>query len=160
MSEEHTKKQPTWLAKEFPTEWYFTEKFVDKLFDIMSKMPSDTYLNFIKLPNLFTEPIQENDSDGKPSARVEVNPTFLALFGILASTISETMSEVLKESQISASTKYAELLNRTVSTKLALDHPAVDTSDQKKCNSCGTENRGTARYCDNCGLSFPTKTIE
>jgi hypothetical protein len=126
----------------------------------MGKMPSDTYLNFIEISNLFTKPIQESDSSGNPSARVEVNPNFLALFGILASTISETMSEVLKESQISASTKYAELLNRTVSAKLALDHPAVDTSNNKKCNSCGTENRGTARYCDNCGLSFPNKTVE
>lgn len=159
MSEENTKKQPTWLAKEFPTEWYFTEKFVDKLFDIMGKMPSDTYINFIKIPNLFTEPTQENDPEGKPSARVEINPNFLALFGILASTISETMSEVLKESQISASSKYAELLNRTVTAKLALDHPAVDTSNSKKCSGCGTENRGTARYCDNCGLSFPNATL-
>lgn len=49
MSEEKTKKQPTWLAKEFPTEWYFTEKFVDKLFNIMGKMPSETYLNFVKI---------------------------------------------------------------------------------------------------------------
>lgn len=160
MSEEKTNKQPTWLAKEFPTEWYFTEKFVDKLFNIMGKMPSDTYLNFVKIPSLFTEPIQENDAEGKPSARVEVNPNFLALFGILASTISETMAEVIKESQISASSKYAELLNRTVTAKLALDHPAVDTSNKKKCSSCGTENRGTARYCDNCGLSFPNATLE
>lgn len=160
MSEEHTEKQPTWLSKEFPIEWYFTEKFVDKLFDIMSKMPSDTYLNFIKIPNLFTEPIQENDSDGKPSARVEVNPNFLALFGILASTISETMSEVLKESQISSSTKFGEIFNRTVRNKVALDHPTAQTSDNKKCSSCGTENRSMARYCDNCGLSFPNATLE
>ncbi|HEU4467723.1 MAG TPA: zinc-ribbon domain-containing protein [Nitrososphaeraceae archaeon] len=32
--------------------------------------------------------------------------------------------------------------------------------NKKKCSSCGTENRGTARYCDNCGLSFPNATLE
>lgn len=154
MSEEQKEKKPTWLAKEFPTEWYFTEKFVDKLFHILDKMPDDTLLNFIEMPKIFGKSTKGNESDGDSAANVEVNPNFTALFGIMASTISETMSEVLKESQISSSSKYGELLGRMVKEKLALDHPTVDTSDHKKCNSCGTENRGMARYCDNCGLSF------
>ena len=154
MSEEQKEKKPTWLAKEFPTEWYFTEKFVDKLLHILDKMPHDTLVNFLETPNLFDTSTKWNESDDNPAANVEVNPNFMALFGIMASTISETMSEVLKESQISSSSKYGELLSRMVKGRLALDHPTVDTSDHKKCNSCGTENRGTARYCDNCGLSF------
>lgn len=56
--------------------------------------------------------------------------------------------------QISSSTKFGETFDRIVKQKIALDHPMVETSENKKCNSCGTENRGTARYCDNCGLSF------
>jgi phosphatidylinositol kinase/protein kinase (PI-3 family) len=154
MSEEQKEKKPTWLAKEFPTEWYFTEKFEDKLFHILDKVPDDTLLNFIEMPKIFGKSTKGYESDGNSAANVEVNPNFTALFGIMASTISETMSEVLKESQISSSTKYGELLSRMVKQKLALDHPTVETSDHKKCNSCGTENRGMARYCDNCGLSF------
>ena len=53
MSEEQKEKKSTWLAKEFPTEWYFTEKFVDKLFHILDKMPHDTLVNFLETPNLF-----------------------------------------------------------------------------------------------------------
>jgi hypothetical protein len=154
MSEEQKENKPTWLAKEFPTEWYFTEKFVDKLSHILDKMPNDTLLNFIEMPKIFGKSTKGNESEGNSAANLEVNPNFMALFGIMASTISETMSEVLKESQISSSSKYGELLSRMVKEKLALDHPTVDTSDHKKCNSCGTENRGMARYCDNCGLSF------
>lgn len=103
---------------------------------------------------IFSKSTKGNESDGNSAASVEVNPNFMVLFGIMASTISETMSEVLKESQISSSSKFGELLSRMVKEKLALDHPTVDTSDHMKCNSCGTENRGMARYCDNCGLSF------
>jgi hypothetical protein len=76
------------------------------------------------------------------------------LFGILASAISDAISEALKESQISSTTKFGEILNRIVEQKIALHHPIAETSENKKCNSCGIENRGTARYCDNCGLSF------
>ena len=108
MSEEQKEKKPTWLAKEFPTEWYFTKKFVDKLLHILDKMPHDTLVNFLKTPNLFDTPTKWNDSDDSPAANVEVNPNFMALFGIMASTISETMSEVLKESQISSSSKYGK----------------------------------------------------
>ena len=140
--------------KEFPTEWYFTEKLVDKLFRILDKMAHDTLVNFLETPNLFDTSTKRNDSDDSRAANVEVNPNFMALFGIMASTISETKYEVLKELQISSSNKYGEILSRMVKGRLALDHPTVDTSDHKKCNSCGTENRGTARYCDNCGLSF------
>ena len=56
MSEEQKEKKPTWLAKEFPTEWYFTKKFVDKLLHILDKMPHDTLVNFLKTPNLFDTP--------------------------------------------------------------------------------------------------------
>ena len=56
MSEEQKEKEPTWLAKEFPTEWYFTEKFVDKLFRIVDKMPHDTLVNFLETPNLLEFP--------------------------------------------------------------------------------------------------------
>jgi len=76
------------------------------------------------------------------------------LFGMMASTISDAISEALKESQIISSTKFGEILDRIVKQKIALDHPMAETSENKKCNSCGIENRSTARYCDNCGLSF------
>lgn len=108
MSEEQKEKKPTWLAKEFPTEWYFTEKFVDKLFRIVDKMPHDTLVNFLETPNLLDTSTKRNDSADNPRANVEVNPNFMALFGIMASTISETISEVLKESQISSSSKYGK----------------------------------------------------
>ncbi|MDW0179180.1 MAG: hypothetical protein QOK80_11330, partial [Nitrososphaeraceae archaeon] len=106
MSEEQKEQKSTWLAKEFPTEWYFTEKFVDKLFHILDKMPHDTLVNFLETPNLFDKSTKGNNSDDNPAANAKVNPNFMALFGIMASTISETMSEVLKESQISSSSKY------------------------------------------------------
>jgi len=54
------------------------------------------------------------------------------LFGMMASTISDAISEALKESQISSS---------IVKQKIALDHPMAETSENKKCNSCGIENR-------------------
>ena len=94
MSEEQKEKKPTWLAKEFPTEWYFTEKFEDKLFHILDMMPDDTLLNFIEMPKIFGKSTKGNESDDNSAANAEVNPNFTALFGIMASTISETMSEV------------------------------------------------------------------
>jgi len=67
------------------------------------------------------------------------------LFGMMASTISDAISEALKESQISSSTKFGEILDRIVKQKIALDHPMAETSENKKCNSCGIENRSTAK---------------
>jgi|RhiMetdeSRZDD1v2_1073273.scaffolds.fasta_scaffold71148_2 hypothetical protein len=68
MSEEQKEKKPTWLAKEFPTEWYFTEKFVDKLFHILDKMPKDTLLNFREMPMIFSKSTKGNESDGNSAA--------------------------------------------------------------------------------------------
>ena len=153
MSDKEKTKEPTWLAKEFSTEWYFAEKFDNNLSKIFEKMPSNIFLEFIETKNLF-EITKGKESNDNSNAKVNVSPYFLMLFGILASTISESMLEVLKESQISSSTKFAEIFDRLIKQSLAINHPQSDTSDNKKCYSCATENRGTARYCDNCGLSF------
>jgi len=154
MSDENKEISHTWLAKEYPAEWYFTDKFKHRLFDVLRKMPDDTFLKFLEASNLLDPPMKGKDLDGKLTPDIQVSPYFLMLFGILASTISDAVSEALKESQISSSTKFGEILDRIVKQKIALNHPMAETSENKKCNSCGIENRGAARYCDNCGLSF------
>jgi len=44
MFDEIKEKSHPWLAKEFPAEWYFMDKFKDRLFDVLRKMPDDTFL--------------------------------------------------------------------------------------------------------------------
>ena len=154
MSDEIKEKSHSWLAKEYPAEWYFMDKFKDRLFDILRKMPDDTFLKFLEAPNLLDPPRKGKDLDGNFTPDIHVSPSFLMLFGMMASTISDAISEALKESQISSSTKFGEILDRIIKQKIALDHPMAETSENKKCNSCGIENRRMARYCDNCGLSF------
>ena len=154
MVEQKKQKIPTWFTKEFPTEWYFTDKFADKLLEFLQKMPDDKFFEFMKKPEFFTTENQCQDSNGNPKIALMINEYFLILFGMVASIISEAMSEAMKESQIKSSTNFGEIVDRMVKHKVALDHPTEKTSDHKKCNSCATENRGTARYCDNCGLSF------
>ena len=37
MSNENKEEPHSWLVKEYPAEWYFTDKFKDRLFDSLEK---------------------------------------------------------------------------------------------------------------------------
>jgi hypothetical protein len=44
------------VGKGISAEWYFTDKFKDRLFDVLGKIPDDTFLKFLEAPNLL-EPL-------------------------------------------------------------------------------------------------------
>ena len=75
MSDEIKEKSHSWLAKEYPGEWYFMDKFKDWLFDILRKMPDDTFLKFLEAPNLLDPPRKGKDLDGNFTRDIQELPS-------------------------------------------------------------------------------------
>ena len=92
-------------------------------------------------------PRKGNDLDGNFTPDIHVSPYFLMLFGLMASTISDAISEALKESQISSSTKFGEILDRIVKQKIALDHLVASIRGHRFNLSLFYLYRGTVIFC-------------
>ena len=51
------------VGKGIPSGVDFMDKFKDRLFDILRKMPDDTFLKFLEAPNLLDPPRKGKDLD-------------------------------------------------------------------------------------------------